>query len=117
MDSDPTLPQPPRPHDPPTQADLSGDGGACPVVRRIGDYELLYEIGRGGMGVVFKARDLKLNRFVAVKMILPGAMPDENDLQRFHTEAVGRRLPAPPQHRRRPSGRPARTAAGTTAWT
>ena len=40
------------------------------------------------MGVVFKARDLKLNRFVAVKMILPGAMPDENDLQRFHTEAA-----------------------------
>ena len=87
MDSDLTLPQTTSPHDPVTQADLSGNGGACPVVRRIGDYELLYEIGRGGMGVVYKARDLKLNRFVAVKMILPGAIPDENDLQRFHTEA------------------------------
>ena len=39
------------------------------------------------MGVVFKARDVKLNRFVAVKMILPAAMPDETDLERFQTEA------------------------------
>ena len=87
MDSDLTLPQTTAHHDPATRADLSS-AGACPVVRRIGDYELLYEIGRGGMGVVYKARDLKLNRFVAVKMILPGAIPDETDLQRFHTEAA-----------------------------
>ena len=88
--SDATVSQVFNPHDQPTQPDLAagGDGSAaCPVVQRVGDYELLYELGRGGMGVVFKARDVKLNRFVAVKMILPGAMPDETDLERFQTEA------------------------------
>ncbi len=85
--SDFTLPQFLDPRDQPTQSDLSV-GAACPVVQRVGDYELLYELGRGGMGVVFKAHDVKLNRFVAVKMILPGAMPDETDLERFQTEAA-----------------------------
>ncbi len=85
--SDLTLPQFLDPRDQPTQSDLS-IGASCPVVQRVGDYQLLYELGRGGMGVVFKARDGKLNRFVAVKMILPGAMPDETDLERFQTEAA-----------------------------
>ena len=52
-----------------------------------GEYELLGELGRGGMGVVFKARDTSLNRIVAIKMILPGALPGKAELQRFHTEA------------------------------
>src|SRR5215472_14909620 len=53
-----------------------------------GEYELLGEIGRGGMGVVFKAREPGLNRLVAIKMVLPGAFPDDSELQRFHTEAA-----------------------------
>jgi serine/threonine-protein kinase len=53
-----------------------------------GEYELLGELGRGGMGVVYKARDRSLNRVVAIKMILPGALPGPAELQRFHSEAA-----------------------------
>ena len=52
-----------------------------------GDYELLAEIGRGGMGIVYKAWDQQLQRHVALKMILRGIHATAADLGRFRSEA------------------------------
>jgi serine/threonine-protein kinase len=53
----------------------------------IGNYELLGELGRGGMGVIYKARQVPLNRIVALKMIRTGELATEADRRRFQTEA------------------------------
>jgi serine/threonine-protein kinase len=58
-----------------------------PVGQRIGRYELLEELGRGGMGIVYKARQLGANRIVALKMIAAGAWATPDELKRFRLEA------------------------------
>ena len=55
---------------------------------RIGAYELQEEIGRGGMGIIFKAKQLSLGRTVALKLLIAGHFADAEFIRRFRTEAT-----------------------------
>ncbi len=91
---DPTLaPSTPSPHadvtmapsDPHLPGTPSSDGNS--PGKDFGDYVLLKELARGGMGIVYRARHKELNRIVAIKMIISGEYSSELDVQRFQLEA------------------------------
>src|SRR5262245_43066180 len=71
----------------PGQRHSTEDSAAAVPLRQLGDYQLLREVGRGGMGVVYEAQQLSLGRHVAIKVLPSHALLDPRHVGRFRREA------------------------------
>ena len=77
----------------PAESESFGDAGAdapaasLPALKQLGDYRIIREVGRGGMGVVYEAEQVSLGRHVALKVLPSAALPDDKHIVRFEREA------------------------------
>lgn len=74
--------------DTPRSAQAEGDEHALKSGSKLGPYEILGTLGAGGMGEVYRARDTRLDRVVAIKVLPPGLLTDEPARRRFRKEAL-----------------------------
>lgn len=72
----------------PAKNHVDGDGAAPAIGGQLGDYRILHELGRGGMGIVYEAEQISLRRRVALKVLPFAATLDGRRLERFKNEAL-----------------------------
>jgi serine/threonine protein kinase/formylglycine-generating enzyme required for sulfatase activity len=79
---------PTHPHSPPTRTDSDPAEVSAAGRLQVPGFEVLEQVGRGGMGLIYRARQIRLDREVALKVLPPGFAEEPERLQRFHIEAA-----------------------------